>query len=338
MLLVALSIAQNDVKGQEALKGVAGEFGTTYTLSNSFNFNLISASYSLEPANAYEIAQCDPATKLLVLTVALKNASSQDNFASPGDWFTLVDDKQQQYTGGSVWLESKGRAENSFTLRPSQGIGQLDLKDSLRIAFKVPGNAKIDKIMVNMGRLNHPDEQAIRYSLVAPPDNDGAKVKNYISPLPSESRDPNGPWGAILLNEGKGKVGVAFPSGLFSIRLDSLEAAADGTLFNGNPPDDGKKYWIGIFTVKSLVDTDLSMFDVYGGDFPTYQLTDADGEQYKAIGFRKKSSDEESTRTFKKGDEYSFRVFFVLPKDVKPKHLSYGTGNSTKWGVDLALN
>ena len=32
-------------------------------------------------------------------------------------------------------------------------------------------------------------------------------------------------------------------------------------------------------TVKSLVNTNLSMFDVTGGDQPLYQITDSDGER-----------------------------------------------------------
>lgn len=331
----AISIAQEESKGQEQLKGISGKFGATYTLSNQFNFTLLSAKYELKPANAYEIQKCIFGTKLVVLDMTLKNVSNQDNYFNPGDLFTLVDDKQNIYSGGSAWVESTQRANNTWTLRPGQGIGQAALNDPFRIAFRVPGDAKIDKIMLNMGRAGHDDEKVIRYNLVEPTKEAASAGKNFIAALPVECQSPHSAWGAVLAPEGKGAIGKTVPSGYFSISLDSVGPAPAGTTYAGSAPEEGKIYWVATFTCTNLTDQDLGMFDMYGGDTPSYLLTDADGEQYRPLGYRKKNTDEDSDRTLKRGEKYSFRVFFFLDQKVKPNHIVYGTGDATKWGCDL---
>lgn len=334
LVVSAFTSAQESV-GQQQLNGIDGKFGVTYSLSNGANFCLISAGYTLSAPNSYDVMRNEVDTKMVDIQFSIKNATLSDLYLSPSDWFTLVDDKQQIYQGGPVFLESKGREANTFNLRPSQGIGQAGLKDPLHIFIKVPGKAKIDKIMLNLGRLHHDDEKVVRYNLVAPPEKATARA-NYIASLPPESMDPAGPWGSLLLAESKGTMGVAVPSGYFMIKPESIAPAADDAVFGGNPPEDGKRYWVGVFTVTGLVDYGFGMYDVYGGDSPTFLLTDADGEQYKPIGIRKKSTDEEPERTFKKGDTYTFRVFFAVPKAAKPNHMVYGTGSSTKWGVGIS--
>ncbi|MBV9469247.1 MAG: hypothetical protein JOZ57_08365, partial [Abitibacteriaceae bacterium] len=121
--------AVNQVKGQQQLAGASVQFGTVYSLKNGFNFAVLAARYTLEPFVAYAPLTAKTDMKLLVLDFAIKNANPDDNFFNPEDMLTLVDDKGQLYTGGSMALSSKKADTASVTLRPGQGLGQPELKD-----------------------------------------------------------------------------------------------------------------------------------------------------------------------------------------------------------------
>ena len=44
----------NETKGQGQLVGANGQFGVVYTLDNNFNFEILSAKYTMDPLIAYE--------------------------------------------------------------------------------------------------------------------------------------------------------------------------------------------------------------------------------------------------------------------------------------------
>jgi len=332
----SLGLAQNEVKHQDELPGPNVVMGETYSLSNSVNFTLLAARYTLEPCNSYEVVAADPDSKILVIDIAIKNANAQDLYVEPATWFVAIDDKQQVYQSATCWLDSQGRQASTFNLRPAQGIGQAELKDNLHVAFKVPNNARIAKIMVNLGRLGKDSEKVMRYPMVAPPAKPEAKGVNYIKPLPANLAAPGDAYGSTRLKEGKASIGVAVPTGKFHMTLDALAKAAPEATFDGNPAPDGKEFWVATLTVENMIDEEQSMYEVYGGDFAAYMLTDADGEQYKSVGARKKAADENPERTFKKGDKYTFRVFVPVTKGVKPTKFNFGAGQSPVWSVDVA--
>lgn len=328
------SPAQNDVKGQKQLTGGLGQFGTTYTLKNGWNFTILSAKYTLDPFNSYGPVMADSDSKLVVIDFAIKNATPSDAFISIDGLFTLVDDKEQLYPGGSMTLESQGNKESSFNLRPGQGIGQPALKDPLRVAFMIPSKAHIAKIMINQGRLNT-NEEVFRYLLTAPPKTADSKEKTFLAPLPEPARDPADPFGCVALDVCKATMGAYVPSGPFFLRCDSLTSTSD-PIFGGNPPDDGKKYWVATMSVKAGLQQERGMFDVEGGDGPLYEIKDSDGETYKPLGFRKPKADEDPDHQFKEmGEEYTFRIVFALPKDAKPKKFQLGAGGMHRWSIDL---
>lgn len=327
---------KNETKGQGQMAGLNGEFGQVYTLDDGFNFEILGAHYTLEPFLAYETQQAGTDKKIVVIDIAMKNATASDNWLDPADIFTLVDAKGQLYPTGTVALTSKS-SEASFTLRPGQGVGQPALNDPLRAAVVVPGDARIVKIMLNHGRKGH-DEKVIRYYVAgatAAEAGEAGDPKNVITPLPDDVRDTSDPSGAIALVQGKGTLGVYKPSGAFAIRLDSFSYSTD-PLLNGAAPDEGKQYAIATITAKSLVRQDLSVYDVTGGDDPLYEITDADGERYKPVGYRKAKRDEDPDHTFKQGDEYTMRIIFAMPKDAKAKTLTLGAGNSRVWSYDVS--
>ena len=335
--LVAVSsarIQQNQVKGQGQLLGVNGEFGVTYSLKSGFNFTLLSAKYSHEPFDCYGAACAQTDSKLLIIDFAIKNAQPQDNFFNTDTLITVADDKGQLIHGAVYRLESKDAEIVDFTLRPGQGLGQKELKDPLRMAISIPGKAVITKIMINFGRLKT-NEEVVRYLLVAPPKQGVQPTnKNFISPLPELVRDPSDPYGAKMLPEGKAAIGTAYPSSFFNLRLDGVATPA-GAVYDGEPAEEGKQFFVATLTAKSLCTAELSMFEVSGGDEPLYEVTDTDGERYRPRGFRKTKADEWPDRAFRKGEEYTFRVFFSLPKDAKPKQIVFGVGLGRKWLVPL---
>jgi len=328
--------APNAVKGQGQLAGSSGQFGTVYTLQNGFNFELLSAHYTLEPFVAYETQIAGTDQKLLVAEIAIKNVEKADNFWNMDGMFTLVDDKGQLYPGGALALQSKAADSASATLRPGQGLGQPGLNDPLRVAWVVPGKARIVKIMLNKGRLGQ-KEEVLRYYVAGATKAEAGEEgdpKNVIAPLPPEARDPSDKTGALAAELGKGSPGAYAPSGYFALRLDGFAFSTEP--LGGNAPDDGKKFAIATVTAKNLTEKTLSMFDVQGGDQPLYEITDSDGERAKPVLYRKAKRDDDPEHEFKKGDEYTFRVVFSLPKDATVKTLVLGTGAARRWSYDVS--
>jgi len=325
------------VKGQGQLAGGNGQFGAIYSLQNGFNFTILSARYTLEPFIAYETLMAGADQKLLILDIAVKNARKEDNWLNIEGMFTLVDDKGQLYPGGNLALQSRGSTDASLTLRPGQGAGQPELKDPLRVGFAIPANARIVKIMLNRPRLGK-QEEVVRYFIAGASQAEAGEAgdpHNSIAPLPEEARDPTDPSGAVALEEGKGTPGAYLASGYFDIRLDGFAYSSE-PLLGGNAPDEGKKYAVATVTVKNLTNTNLSMFDVTGGDQPLYEISDSDGEREKPAGYRKAKRDEDPEHEFKHGDEYTFRVIFTLPKDTTAKKLVLGAGRAHKWAFDVS--
>ena len=325
----------NQVKGQGQMAGADGSFGTLYTLDNGFNFEILSARYTVEPFNGYEMDGVRTDDKMLVLDIALKNANETDMYFDTEGLFTLVDEKNQNYSRYALALESLGSTSANMSLKPGQGLGQPGLKDPLRVAFVVPGKARLTKIIVNHGRKGR-TESVIRYYIAgttkAEAGADG-DPKNVIAPLPDGVRDPADASGAVALAQGKGVMNTPLPSGAFALTLTSFAVTSDPIL-SGAAPDDGKQYAVASVTAKSLL-AGYSTFDVEGGNSPLYELTDADGERYAPVGFRKAVADEEPEHDFKRGDDYKFRVVFAVPKAAVLKKLVLGTRDARVWAFNV---
>lgn len=316
------------------MKGVGGQFGVTYTLTNGFNFTLLSARYTMEPINTGSPVVAVDDNKILVIQVAIKNATPNDNYFDTTGMFTASDASNQVYdVTGTPMLQSLGSGAVTLTLRPGQGLGQPSLNDPLTFNAVLPAKAKVDKLILNIGRMGK-DESVIRFELKEPPKGDDKSVKNYISPLPDATIDKSDKWGNVLLSEGAGAFGTEVPSGYFHLKAEAPISPADA-VFGGNPPDEGKRYVVVNVTAKSMVDSEVSQFEATG-DSTGYELTDEDGERYQPIGYRKRKADEDPDHTYRKGDEYGYRVFFSVPKDAKLKKLTIGARRGYKWAMTLS--
>jgi hypothetical protein len=335
--------AQNTTKGQGQLQGGDGVFKTIYTLDNGFNFTILSARYSVEPFNTYEDETVATDEKFLILTVAVKNANAEDAFFN-GDHapFTAVDEKGANHDGSNYRLASLGIKGFSPTMKPGQGYGQDPAADELTVAIKVPADVRISKIILNTGRKFVPGEKVVRYFVAgtAKKDRDGAdgNPKNVIAPLPDYLRDPTDPTGAVALAEGRAKIGMAASTGYWSMTCDSATTSTTEKL-NDAAPEDGKQFVIASFTVKNIYGKELSLFEAVGSDGVPL-LKDADGEKYGPVpdsGARKAKRDEQadSSMVLQPGETYSFRWYFQIPKDAKPKTLVFGQPSGHHYALEV---
>ena len=93
-------------------------------------------------------------------------------------------------------------------------------------------------------------------------------------------------------------------------------------------------------TVKSLYGKDITLFEIGGGGDQFPVLKDTDGEKYSPVadsGLRKAKRDEQADTGTKlaPGESYSFRYFFEIPKDAKPKTLIFGQSECHGYALDL---
>ena len=335
---------QNTTSGQGQLQGGDGVFKTIYTLNSGYNFTILSAAYTVDPYNSYSADIAANDEKFLVLTVAIKNANPEDAyFNSENASFTAVDEQGHNHDGSNYRLASLGVGGFGPTAKPGQGYGQDPVADALTVAIKVPAKAKITKLILNNGRKFVKDAKVVRYFIAgaAKKDRDGAdgNPKNIIAPLPESLRDPADPSGAVALDQGIGKLGAFMPSGYASIRCDSVVTSTTEKL-NDAAPEDGKQFVIATITAKNIYGKEITMFDLTNGE-GVPELKDADGEKYSAVsdsGPRKAKRDEQADSNTKlaPGETYSYRFYFLIPKDAKPKSLLFGEPNGHHYLLDLA--
>jgi hypothetical protein len=331
---------QDISRSQGQLQGGDGVFGSVYTLNSGWNFTILKARYTVDPYLSYEGAFPEPDSKLLILSLAVKNSDPSDKFFG-GPEFQAFDEEGHDYPGVDYRLSSLGSKQNSFSLKPGQGMGQTPDKDELTIAFKVPGKARISKIILKDGRKFVKDEKVVRYFIanVATKDRDGdvGNLKNAVAPLADFMRDPADKLGAVALVTPPTKLGTAVPTGYYAVSIDSVSLSSTEKC-KDQLPADGKQYAIVTMTVKNNWSKEMGLFDL--GSDGTTVLKDADGEKYAVIDGsdkRKAKRDEAvvSDLVLQPGESYTFRHFFEVPKDVKLKSVTFGQGNSRKYMIDL---
>lgn len=328
----------NQVKGQGQLAGVNGQFGVVYSLSNGFNMALLGARYTIEPFDCLDAAVAQPNQKLIVLDLAIKNASPEDNWFSLDDFITLVDSAGNTYTRMSnVMRESTGSGRVEMTLRPGQGLGHRELKDPLRFAMMIPDDARIVKIMVNRPRRST-KEQVIRYYVAGATKAEAGEAgdpKNVIEGLPAGVRDPKDSSGAVALEMPTAELGKYFTSGGFALRLDRA-AIQPASPTEERETSEDERYLVCTLTAKALIGREeLSMFDVTGADPPSHVATLADGDTVNPLVYRHATRDAAPEHSFRKGVERTYRVVFVLPADGEAATLTFGAREGRLWSVNI---
>lgn len=333
--------SQDISRAQGQLQGGDGIFGSIYTLNSGWNFTILRARYTLNPFTSYNGLFPEPDTKLLVLSIAIKNSDSADKFFG-GPEFQAFDEEGHDYASSDYRLSSLGSKENAFNLKPGQGIGQMPDKDEFAIAFNVPGKAHISKIILKDGRKFVKDEQVVRYFIsdVATRERDGqvGNPKNVIAPLPDYVRDPADKLGATALTVPPTKIGTAVPTGYYAVSIDSVVLSSTEKC-KDTLPADGKQYAIVTMTAKNNWSKEMGLFDLLSDS--TTVLKDADGEKYAVVegSSRRKAKRDEAVPddvSLQPGESYTFRHFFEVPKDVKLKSITFGQGSSRKYMIVLS--
>ena len=330
--------AQDVTKAQGQQQGGDGVFGTIYTMNSGWNFTILKARYSIEPYKAYEWAAPNAEEKFLVLTLAIKNSLPGELFFG-GPEFTAVDEEGHDYVGANYRLASTESAGVSLNLKPGQGSGQNPDKDELTCMIKVPAKARISKIILKDGRKFVKGEEVVRYFIadVATKERDGApgNPKNTIAGLPDSVKDKSDKLGAVAMPQGVAKIGTPFFSSYFEVTCNSV-ALSSAEKYKDALPEEGKQYAIANFTVKNLYKKQITLFEFGGGE--SVLLKDVDGEKYALISdslWKAKRDEATDNPAIEPGENYTFRCFFSVPKDVKLKTLRINATSGRVYAIDI---
>lgn len=331
--LVVRQTQKNETKGQGQLAGGLVKFGEVYSLKGGLNFEILKARYSMEPFYSYEKETAHADKKLVILDLAVKNATPSNNDHFPP--ITLIDANGEKYEMGSgmLTLASKGVESFYLNLKPGQGYGQPDLHDPLQVGFLVPLNAKITKIMIGQPRLNK-NEEVLRY-LIAGSDKE-ADAANVIAPLPKTVADPADESGATAMPAGKVGIGDSFTTYFSSYKVTGVTTTTE-PLRAGVSPEEGKQFVIVSVSMKMIGKKEMGMF--YCLDKEATTLKDEDGDKASLFGIIKASSGDElqtSDRTFDPGEEINFRLVFQIGEKAKPSSLHIVAGSGYPWQVALS--
>ncbi|MCW3053827.1 MAG: hypothetical protein JWN14_2997 [Chthonomonadales bacterium] len=331
---------QDISRSQGQLQGGDGLFGSIYTLNSGWNFTVLRARYTVDPYLSYEGMFPAPDSKLLILSIAIKNSDPADKFFG-GPEFQAFDEEGHDYAGGDYRLASLGSKQNSVSLKPGQGVGQTPDKDEFTIAFNVPDKARISKIILKDGRKFVKDEKVVRYFIndVATKERDGqpGNPKNIVTPLPEFLRDPADKLGATPLAIAPTKLSTVVPTGYYAVSIDSVALSATEKV-KDQAPAEGKQYAIVTMTVKNNWSKAMGLFDLLSEE--TTVLKDTDGEKYTVIEstYKRKAKRDEAITDgleLQPGETYTYRHFYEVPKDVKLKSITFGQKSSRKYSIDL---
>lgn len=322
---------KNEVKGQGQIASGYGKFGETYTMASGLNLTIYNLRCSVDFYTCYGAMFPHPNEKLVVMEFGVKNSNPQDaEFGDGAGYFTLVTNSGEKYESVGLAFQSTAFKGVFVILKPGQGAGTPEMKDPLRVAFTVPMDAKPEKIIVKEGRKAVKSETIFRY-LIAGSDPQ-ADPKNVLKPLPEGIRNPEDKSGFVGLEVGNTEFNKPFPTGRYVETVSSM-TKIETEKFADEFIEEGKAVWCANITV-TCQDLDQSLFEA---QTELATIEDTDGERYTALGYYKAKSDEitDSGRKTPKGEAYSMRLAFVLPKTATPKTLTIGANGGILWKLNV---
>jgi Domain of unknown function (DUF4352) len=105
---------------------------------------------------------------------------------------------------------------------------------------------------------------------------------------------------------------------------------------DGKIPDEGKRYLIATFSIKNILGASANPVGFSYSNFK-FELRDAEGDKQVFNGYLIKATrDEHADGSLKSGEEYRFRVYFTLPKDLTAKTLAVSEGESRAYAFDVS--
>lgn len=327
-------------QGHGQLSGGNGEFGVVYSFQDHWNEEILSVRYAAGPVVRYEGYDYPTAgQKLLIVAIAIKNPTSTPAFFNneSGQKIVAFDQNGTQYPINDYEQQSAGlKGITNPTLNPGQGLGQPALHDSLWVVGPIDGKARIEKIIINEGRLDHPTETVLRYYMsTATAAEDGANgdSRNVIAPLPAGLRDPSDATGATALdqcNGGKPGDGTLCPSNGFVMTLDAFGDAPGGFTYHNNPAPAGQKYVLATVTLKNPTQQGIPL--TYAVPSGINQLKDGDGDSFNATACVKKSNgDDISGDDLDPGDSRTIRYLYTIPSNESATTFSLRCNTGLQW-------
>ena len=303
------------VLGTKQLPGDFGKLGATYTIGKSspINFTLRSAEYRVDRFSVGSNVWGQEADqKLLVLHYTVHNPTKEElSFYWASLTFTAVDsqDINHEYIQAVIREGDPKATPVNVSLKPAQ---KLDVVT----AVVVPAEGVVPKLIVQ----REEGAAVVRYDL-----------RGKVKPLPAPFADPADASGATALKRVPAQAGVSYPLGLFDVTLDST--AFTTAALNEEAPEEGKRYFTAIFTIKNPTKDARSYY------WATFEplLKDADGEtvEYNQV-LLKASRDEKVNAELEPGDEARIRFFFTVPSDLGVKSLWLKEGDSRTLMFDVS--
>ena len=310
------------IKKTPQMAGGVGRFGEIYALKSGWTFQILGARLRYEPFDDYNGVFADTGKKLLVLRVAIKNNTPEDNqFNGSFHGFQVVDTDNETVTGGAYRLHSEGSTGTLPTFKPGQGAGQ-DAANPLEVVIPVKEDAGIVKIILTQGRKGS-SEDVTRFFVAGAP---GGDAKNVIAPLPA-----NQVGTAPLKADGY------FPSRNYDFRINGV-TFVPGPVAGQDAPAN-RRFAVVNLTIKNPTTVPRSTYDFVAAPDTAVFFTDADGDHYPAsgdIGALKGSSDEKTDGDIAPGAEKTIRLVFPVPVTGDLKTLSLGAPGGKFWTFDAS--
>ena len=286
--------AKPAVQGAAPMKGQYGQPNVLYTVGKAepLNYALKSIEYSLSPINVGgRVYSANGKQKLVNARFLVSNPSKGERTLWDGSQrITLVSTGGQNFDGGSIGVPNSNKPQN-VSLKPGQ-------RAEFFVPFVVNGDAVIDRIIVQ----HAPNEPVLRL-----------RVANFIKKLPAFFA----PDGVKTKETLTGATGVWYPGTFLSHRFDGWQKLET---VDGNAADEGHEWVAARVSVKNVSG---NTHGIYGGNIRG-QLVDADGEIVEKNRLIRASSEADASPELKAGQEYAYRIVFMVPTNLEVKTLRLG--------------
>jgi uncharacterized protein DUF4352 len=292
--------------GTQQVPGVAGKFGTTYTIllnDAKLNLTVVGAEYSVAPinVNATNMDTADSTHKFLVVHYRVKNPNASDLYLGAGNLFQAVDAQGHTFPDAGNCRRESERHTLDLSLKAGQGA------DDLLTYVLLPGEQTIPKLILTLP-VPGTNAKVIRFDLTQP--------VNHVKSLPAPYADTADKTGAVARPQIPSVVGTAYLAGSVNLTVGAI-ALAPGP-FGSVQADDGKRFLVVTVT---LANPGWLQRYLAGDALKPTVITDDDN--ITDFDRAKANHDEEfSDATLNSGENCSYRILIKVPKDAKLKSLS----------------
>jgi hypothetical protein len=151
-------------------------------------------------------------------------------------------------------------------------------------------------------------------------------LRGAVKPLPAPFGDANG---TTARNKVIGQTGQFFPGEAFDIRLDS-------TSYVDGAPDDaamaGKRFFVATVTLRNAAPTEQDFHWVVLNPV----LTASDGTKIVWNKTLSKATEKDARTSLQPGKEFTGRMYFELPINLRPRTLAISEMRSRTYNFDVS--